>query len=232
MTEPGSFALQPAAEHVHVDPKTPLDGENIRLRPAADRSAEPPLGGKSASAGTSGLDAFAGRMEREDRLARGSNVPFLSRSEAEGRALSSGCEGASTDERREFLASPTSVAEARRFVASTVRRWGLPGEVVQNAVLLVSEMVTNSVAAAPYERITVHVFCVVGGFAVEVWDPSPEMPARREPEINSAVAFDADADAPDPGGWGLSIIAALAERSGYRRERGGKTVFALLTVAL
>lgn len=58
-----------------------------------------------------------------------------------------------------------------------------------------------------------------------MWDASPE-----EPHTSTPPSEPLPDDAPDPGGWGLGIIASLAEEHGCRPEHGGKNVWAVLAV--
>lgn len=127
---------------------------------------------------------------------------------------------------RSFLASPASVIEARRIVEATALKWGCTPDTAHSAALLISEMVTNALTAAPYERLDLRVFRVAAWAGAGTVGPSPDLPVPRVPDFEAPGVFDPDAD--DPGGWGLGIIGSLAETSGCRPERGGKVVYAVL----
>ncbi len=117
-----------------------------------------------------------------------------------------------------FPAEPGSARTARAVVRETLRDWGLDS-VADLAVLLVSELVTNSLryASGP---IGVRMVLKSGGdLLVEVSDPVPDPPQER-------------AAAPeDEGGRGLQLVACTSRRWGTRHGRTGKTVWFELSVA-
>lgn len=129
--------------------------------------------------------------------------------------------------RRGFLAMPEIVQQGRLIVEAQVLQWGLPEGTADAAVLVASELLTNSVRAAPFQPISLRLALVAEGLRVEVWDPSPVKPSRSEPDLSMPATSVPD-DVPDPGGWGLGIIAALSESHGCRLEHEGKCVWALL----
>jgi anti-sigma regulatory factor (Ser/Thr protein kinase) len=106
------------------------------------------------------------------------------------------------------------VRAARSFVSEVLGQGHLCGDV---AILLVSEIFGNSVrhsgSGAAGETVTVAVRAGDGIVRVEVTDRSgPGMPELRP----------ADRDA--EGGRGLQLVAGLAARWGWWRQRGGRTV--------
>ncbi|WP_344069178.1 ATP-binding protein [Streptomyces crystallinus] len=112
-----------------------------------------------------------------------------------------------------FPAEANAVRTARHAVRDTLRGWELDGGVSDVAVLLVSELVTNSLryASGPIGvRMVRH---DPGALLVEVSDPLPEEPVER------------DAGPDDEGGRGLQLVACSARRWGTRRGRTGKTVW-------
>ncbi|MET9445173.1 SpoIIE family protein phosphatase [Streptomyces sp. NPDC006610] len=95
-----------------------------------------------------------------------------------------------------------SVASARSFVRDTLQGWGY-ADVVDDAVVLTSELVTNAVVHA---GTTADVLCLrtESGVRIEVADHYPE---REVPLQSSAVSM----GSPDrEGGRGLQLCAALA----------------------
>ncbi|WP_327294919.1 MULTISPECIES: SpoIIE family protein phosphatase [unclassified Streptomyces] len=99
-----------------------------------------------------------------------------------------------------------SVATARTFVRDTLQGWGY-SDVVDDAVVLTSELVTNAVVHA---GTTADVLCLRtdDGIRVEVADHYPE---REVPLQGSGQSF----GSPDrEGGRGLLLCAALASRWG------------------
>ncbi|MEU1393737.1 MULTISPECIES: ATP-binding protein [unclassified Nonomuraea] len=140
-------------------------------------------------------------------------------------------------------------SRARRYVVDRCFEWCLPTETREIAELVVSELVTNSIAEtrAWHERVMVGeepdqeglMTAAFGSFplywavwvnaylfkgsrflVVETWDVSRRAPKR--------LSVDADS----VGGRGLEIVDALSDRWGYRwPNSGGKVVFARLPVA-
>ncbi len=99
-----------------------------------------------------------------------------------------------------------SVATARAFVRDTLQGWGY-ADIVDDAVVLTSELVTNAVVHA---GTTADVLCLRTdeGVRVEVGDRYPE---REVPLQGTAQSF----GSPDrEGGRGLLLCAALAARWG------------------
>ncbi|KAF4405036.1 MULTISPECIES: ATP-binding protein [Streptomyces] len=111
-----------------------------------------------------------------------------------------------------FPAEPDAVRNARALTRATLDAWQL-NAVADVTVLLVSELVTNSLryASGPIgvrmERTRNHTL------VVEVSDPLPDPPLTR------TAAPD------DEGGRGLHLVACASRRWGTRRGRTGKTVW-------
>jgi anti-sigma regulatory factor (Ser/Thr protein kinase) len=117
---------------------------------------------------------------------------------------------------------PTAVGSARRHAGAILREWGL-ALVVDDAALVISELVTNAVVAATktteVQPIKLRLFGFDDWLVIEVWDASPEVP---EPQS-------ANADATS--GRGLMIVEALSERYGYDvTPDGRKAVWAHLLI--
>lgn len=111
-----------------------------------------------------------------------------------------------------FPAEAGAVRTARTLVRDTLREWGLDG-VTDVTVLLVSELVTNSLryASGP---IGVRMYSHAGPtLLVEVSDPLPDPPRERV------------AGADDEGGRGLQLVALASRRWGTRPGTTGKTVW-------
>lgn len=110
-----------------------------------------------------------------------------------------------------------SVAAARAFVRDTLQGWGFT-DVVDDAVVLTSELVTNAVVHA---GTAADVACLrtEGGVRVEVADRYPE---REVPLQSAGVHF----GSPDrEGGRGLLLCAALASRWGVEYTATYKQVW-------
>ncbi|MCF3170632.1 ATP-binding protein [Streptomyces violaceoruber] len=141
-----------------------------------------------------------------------------------------------------FDAEPGSVRGARHAVRCALDTWGIDATVGDLAVLLVSELVTNSLryASGPIGVRLVRSqpdgdLALAGGptpaggplagvplaerpptapgLLVEVSDPLPDPPTERQ------------AGPDDEGGRGLQLVACSARRWGTRRGKTGKTVW-------
>ncbi|OEV04682.1 hypothetical protein AN216_07305 [Streptomyces oceani] len=110
-----------------------------------------------------------------------------------------------------------SVASARGFVRDTLQGWGL-GDIVDDAVVLTSELVTNAVVHA---GTSAEVLCLRGteGVRVEVVDRYPE----RELPVHDISAPPGGLDR--EGGRGLMLCSALASRWGVDYTAADKRVW-------
>lgn len=109
-------------------------------------------------------------------------------------------------------------SEARAFVRGTLESWGLDGA-VDPAVLLVSELVSNSVLHTG-TRARLSVLHEGVRIRVEVEDLGPGGAARRT------------AAPRDPSGRGLLIVERMADRWGTSGSAGHNVVWFELEVAL
>ncbi len=116
----------------------------------------------------------------------------------------------------ELAGAPESVGAARVAVAELLRSH-YDGDVVDTAVLLTSELVTNAVVHA---RSTVRLHAIVhsGVLRVEAHDRSPRHPVRRDATPESVDHR------------GLVIVSALADHWGYSENDGGKYVWFELSI--
>ena len=126
-----------------------------------------------------------------------------------------------------YQPEPKAAAAARRFVRDTLQAWAVtraadgPG-VVDDAVLLTSELVTNAVVHA---GTTVQVTCRLADGAVEVV-VSDGHPERLVPEAPGAEP----AATEHTGGRGLLLPAALASAWGVAYGRASKAVWVRLAL--
>ncbi|MEV0532117.1 SpoIIE family protein phosphatase [Kitasatospora sp. NPDC050463] len=115
-----------------------------------------------------------------------------------------------------------SASAARSFVRDALLGWGLP-EIVDDAVVLVSELVTNAVVHA---GTAAEVCCLreEETVRIEVTDHHPErgLPAFADVPV---TASDRYADPDGEGGRGLLMCSALAECWGVEYSAGRKTVW-------
>ncbi|GAP45511.1 ATP-binding protein [Streptomyces azureus] len=118
----------------------------------------------------------------------------------------------------------TSVRVARHATRAWLASWQVPDEVCANAVLLVSELVTNAVLHTSSERI----LCGVGRmtderFRLEVHDG--DLTGRGIPDCCPGLD--------DEGGRGLLLVREIADSWGVTRSprTGGNAVWASLATA-
>jgi hypothetical protein len=116
----------------------------------------------------------------------------------------------------EIRLDPNEMApgKARRFIRDHFERLGYP-RFADDAVVVVSELVTNAIAAAPWAPVFVALLPASGRVVLEVWDMSPYRPVLRE------------ADSLATGGRGLRVVAELSVTFGCNQKGPWKSVWAL-----
>jgi len=105
---------------------------------------------------------------------------------------------------KEFASDLRAPSIARSALLITAA--GLPVSTVEDAELLTSELVTNSVRHASSDVIGIHIKVANQVLRVQVSDDSPRPARPRTPGHD--------------GGWGLTLVMELASRWGAGRERG------------
>ncbi|MFI7703128.1 ATP-binding protein [Nonomuraea sp. NPDC049480] len=106
---------------------------------------------------------------------------------------------------------PAGVGQARSLVRTDLAGWGL-GNVIDDCLLIVSELVTNAVrygGSAYALRLEDHEDRLYG----EVFDPGDGDPRPCSPDVDALS------------GRGLQIVAAIADDWGVRAANGGKIVW-------
>ncbi|MFV2120684.1 ATP-binding protein [Streptomyces sp. Act-28] len=161
--------------------------------------------------------------------ARGASTPWRGAKEVSGVALVV-AQQVPTSSSMAVPHGPAGVGEARRRMREQLRRGGLAEAVVDDAVLILSELLSNSCrhgrpldaaeigegAVRAAWRVDAH-----GALTVEVTDGGG--PTRPVPSTPSVTAR---------GGRGLNIISALAQDWGVRDSASGEvTVWVLVTGA-
>jgi anti-sigma regulatory factor (Ser/Thr protein kinase) len=109
-------------------------------------------------------------------------------------------------------AAETAAGQARRTVRAQLGEWGVPAGLVDDLVLVTSELVTNAfVHARP--PIDLRIRRSEHEIVLEVQDRALLRPRRRRPEDD------------DEHGRGLNIVEAIAHDWGTRTSESGKTVW-------
>jgi anti-sigma regulatory factor (Ser/Thr protein kinase) len=125
----------------------------------------------------------------------------------------------------ELGALDSAVPCARLHARQVLFEWGL-SLFSKDAELLVSELVTNAIQASrSAERIPpvgLWLLADRSRLLIQVWDSNPEPPARMEP------------DGIEESGRGLLLVEAIASKWDWQqnKDRGGKTVWALMEIQL
>jgi Histidine kinase-like ATPase domain len=128
-----------------------------------------------------------------------------------------------------LLASKSTVGLARTLTHARFRRWGILHK-LDDAFLVMSELITNATAATPYEKIKFRLSRDRAGIVIAVWDSSARVPRDQPlPELTMATLDTSEESWDDNGGWGLHIVVALSVDCGYTFDpAGGKWVWARL----
>jgi serine/threonine-protein kinase RsbW len=100
-------------------------------------------------------------------------------------------------------------ALARAALAATTI--GISVDAFNNAALLTSELVTNSVKHSGSDWVKVAITLGIDVLRIEVSDQSRQTIQPRTPDID--------------GGWGLRLVGELATRWGVERQSSGKTIW-------
>jgi hypothetical protein len=105
------------------------------------------------------------------------------------------------DARFTLKAVPEAAARARALVEETLTDWGFY-QLVPDAQLIASELMSNSIMVTPGEDLWLLLRCERNAVWVCVWDSSPVLPEKR--------AFKPHAES----GRGMHIVAAVAAADG------------------
>lgn len=120
---------------------------------------------------------------------------------------------------------PEAVSVVRRRARSVLAEWKLSACVVDDALLVISELLTNAIVHAlppAALRLSWTKADRAGALRIEVTDAGPATAAGPGP----ATAAD-----PDEHGRGIGIVNALSARRGVRVHPGGVTRWAELIAA-
>ncbi|MFC4784374.1 SpoIIE family protein phosphatase [Nocardioides sp. MAHUQ-72] len=119
--------------------------------------------------------------------------------------------------RLSFRDRAIDISHARRAVARQLRRAGVPEHVVDDAMLVTSELLTNAALHA-VPPVELRVSGDDAEIRIEVHDRASYEPRKQRPGVQ------------DEHGRGLQIVAALADRWGSRPTEVGKTVWCVLSL--
>lgn len=112
---------------------------------------------------------------------------------------------------------PTAVAQARRFLRTTLQDWGIDEDTTEAAVLCLSELVTNAVIHS-HGGCVVRVLLEGGALTTTV----------RGSSTPDGAAVEVPYDPLPVHGRGLQLVEALAARWGHQLEPVGSTAWFVL----
>jgi anti-sigma regulatory factor (Ser/Thr protein kinase) len=129
-----------------------------------------------------------------------------------------------------MLATPATVGLARTLADAWMCKWGY-SRILDDALLIVSELVTNAVRETPHKEIRFQLSRDAQGVIIAVWDSAPGAPRPKPLRKLALDDLDLSAEAfDDNGGWGLHIVQALSVRCGATLDpAGGKWIWARLS---
>jgi anti-sigma regulatory factor (Ser/Thr protein kinase) len=112
-----------------------------------------------------------------------------------------------------YPSAATVVGQARAAVGSAADAWELPQPVIDDLLVIVSELATNAVihARSPV-RITLD--RLPNGARIEVYDEAASLPEPQRPDLSSGS------------GRGLWLVGALSSRWGCDEVDNGKKLWA------
>jgi hypothetical protein len=117
----------------------------------------------------------------------------------------------------EVSPSATALSDARRFAGQTLAEWDLPDSVAEDAILIVSELVTNAIVhGRPPVRL--RLVRAPRELAIEVDDDAGAIPRKLHASLD------------DINGRGLAIVAEIGSRWAARANGRGKTVWSTLPI--
>ena len=125
----------------------------------------------------------------------------------------------------ELASAPSSVTTARHLVRDDLRRRGLPSRVIEDALVVVTELVGNAVRHARPLRSDNS-----SGVVVLRWDATESQVridvtdggGSKQPHVEPASLA-------DTGGRGLAIVSAVASDWGVSSDSDRVTVFAVVS---
>jgi anti-sigma regulatory factor (Ser/Thr protein kinase) len=120
-----------------------------------------------------------------------------------------------------LMGSGAAVGLARTLAGARFHKWGY-SHVLDDALLIVSELVTNATQRTPGAELRLQVSRDAHGVIIAVWDGASDFPRARPKAGLTLDDLDLSEEAfDDNGGWGLHIVQALSAACGATRDPGG-----------
>ena len=129
-----------------------------------------------------------------------------------------------------FTAAPAAVRRARHWIAAQLARTD-PAELIDAAVLLVSELVTNAVHASAAAAGS-HGGADPGRVELAVARTRDTVRIEVSDGAHGSLPAPSDPSADDESGRGLQVITALTRQWGCRSVQRGKVVWCELAAAV
>ncbi|WP_141582464.1 ATP-binding protein [Actinomadura sp. WMMA1423] len=125
-----------------------------------------------------------------------------------------------------LIGTPSAVGLARTLVEARIRNWNY-FDIIDNALLVASELVTNAVRQTPHQEIRLQLSRDGHGIVIAVWDADYALPQTKPTKELTLEDLDLSAEAfDDNGGYGLHIVQALSSKCGVTGDpAGGKWVW-------
>jgi hypothetical protein len=120
-----------------------------------------------------------------------------------------------------MLGSPAAIGVARTLTCARLRRWDY-SHLLDDALLIVTELVTNAADVTPGKKIVFQLTRDAEGIGFAVWDGSSRMPEPKPIVELTLEDLDlSEENFDNNSGWGLAIVQALSTSCGITHDPGG-----------
>ncbi|MEV0401199.1 ATP-binding protein [Actinoallomurus sp. NPDC050550] len=119
-------------------------------------------------------------------------------------------------ERLTIKGRPEMARNARAFARASLGRLGCSPNAIDDGELIICELVTNAIKAAPGQEIKISIFPLRKYVVMCVYDPGDGLPRQKQ------------AGSHDVSGRGIPIVKQCARRYGAFEVVGGKIVWAMV----
>ncbi|MEV0660760.1 ATP-binding protein [Actinomadura luteofluorescens] len=125
-----------------------------------------------------------------------------------------------------LMGTPSAVGLARTLVDARIRNWTY-FHILDAALLVVSELVTNAARQTPHREIRLQLSRDADGVVIAVWAADYVLPQAKPAKELTLEDLDLSEEAfDDNGGWGLHIVQALSTKCGVTGDpAGGKWIW-------